>query len=437
MAVATKVSTIYYQDGQTLRFRFHKFQKMAMRAKERFLLLLGGTQSGKTSFGPIWLHREILLRGAGDYLVVTPSYPLLKTKALPEFERYFKHTLKLGEYNKADKVFTFSEAGEVSMFGSVQDDRTQIFFRHAQDPDALESATAKAAWLDECGQGKFKLGSFEAVMRRLSLHMGRVLMTTTPYNLGWLKQKFWDVWEAGKAAVESIRVISFPSIANPSFPKAEYERARRDLPRWKFDMFYRAIFTRPAGMIYDCFDTAVHKVPSFKIPHEWRVYAGFDFGSTNTACVKIAEDIITGTWYVFSEYHNGKISVESHVKNIQASYPPLESYGGAASEGDWRAEFGGAGIPIQKPPITSVEVGIERVFDAIKNRKLFFFDNVVNLLDEVSSYSREVDSDGEPTEKIAEKSTYHLLDALRYIISYLNDNDSGGWGSNPMADYRG
>ena len=124
---------------------------------------------------------------------------------------------------------------------------TIVYFGHAQDPDALESATAKAAWLDECGQTKFKLASFEAILRRLSLFMGRVLMTTTPYNLGWLKQKFWDGWHAGKGALASLRVISFPSIANPSFPRQEFERARASLPLWKFNMFYRAIFTRPAG----------------------------------------------------------------------------------------------------------------------------------------------------------------------------------------------
>ena len=41
---------------------------------------------------------------------------------------------------------------------------TNVYFGHAQDPDSLESATAKAAWLDEAGQGKFKLDSWRAVL---------------------------------------------------------------------------------------------------------------------------------------------------------------------------------------------------------------------------------------------------------------------------------
>jgi hypothetical protein len=247
--------------------------------------------------------------------------------------------------------------------------------------------------------------------------MGRILMTTTPYNLGWLKQKFWDVWQAGQGAAHSLIVISFPSIANPSFPKQEYERAQRDLPRWKFDMFYRAIFTRPAGMIYDCFDTAVHKIKRFPIPPHWERYAGIDFGGVNTAAVKIAQDPLTQKWYAYETYHKGGKSAEEHAKAIQGKDPVGTAYGGAASEGQWRMEFGRGGLPIFAPTIKSVEVGIDRVYGAIKRNQFYIFDDLDDLLDEVGSYARELNEMGEPTEAIADKSSYHLLDSVRYIGS--------------------
>lgn len=424
--VKAEAIPLYYLEGDTLKFRFHKYQKKAMAARQRFILLLGGTQSGKTSFGPIWLHREICLRGAGDYLAVAPSYPLMQKKMLPEFLRFFEQTLRLGSYNKGDKIFIVSEEGEIVLFGKKQQTRTVIYFGHAQDPDALESATAKAAWLDECGQTKFKLGSFEAIMRRLSLFMGRVLMTTTPYNLGWLKQKFWDIWQAGQAAVNNLIVISFPSIANPSFPREEYERARRDLPRWKFDMFYRAIFTRPAGMIYDCFDEDKHKVRPFFIPNDWRRYMGHDYGGVNTAAVYIAQEPNTNRHYVYRVYHHGGRTAKEHKGAMLDGEPvtPL-TYGGAKSEQQWRDEFAAAGLPVREPPISDVEVGIDRVYGAIKNDELFVFDDCSELLDEVLSYARELDDMGEPTEKIADKNTFHLLDALRYIMSYLRQDGKG------------
>lgn len=423
--VKAEAVSLYYLEGDTLKFRFHEYQKRAMTARQRFILLLGGTQSGKTSFGPIWLHREICLRGAGDYLAVAPSYPLMQKKMLPEFLRFFEQTLNLGTYNKADKIFLVSEHGEIALFGKLQKTRTAVYFGHAQDPDALESATAKAAWLDECGQTKFKLASFEAIMRRLSLFMGRVLMTTTPYNLGWLKQKFWDIWQAGQAAAHSMVVISFPSIANPSFPREEYERARRDLPRWKFDMFYRAIFTRPAGMIFDCLDEARHKVRPLPIADDWQRYVGQDYGGVNTAAVFVAAEPNSKRLYVYREYHEGGRTAAGHKEAMLASEATRPyAVGGAKSEQQWRDEFSAAGWPVKEPPISDVEVGIDRIYGAIQNDELFIFDDCVELWDQLMSYARELDEMGEPTEKIADKATFHLVDALRYIISYLRQENS-------------
>ena len=437
--VKAKQIPLYYHDGDTLKFRFHKYQKLAMKARERFILLLAGTQSGKTSFGPIWLHREICLRGAGDYLAVAPTYPLMQKKMLPEFLRYFEGVLKLGTYNKTDKIFTVSEAGEIALFGEAQDVPTQIHFGHAQDPDSLESATAKGAWLDECGQKKFKLNSFEAIMRRLSLFIGRVLMTTTPYYLGWLKQMFWDVWQAGKAKLESIAVIRFPSIANPSFPRQEYERAERTLPRWKFDMFYNAIFTRPAGMIYDCFDDSVHRIPAFPVPSEWRRYSGHDFGGVNKAAVFIAHDQHrTGNYYVYQEYLAGSETAGGHAREFKKLEPNhVTAYGGAPSEDQWRRELAQAGWPVSRPPVSDVEVGIDRVYELFKSGRLYVMDNCTGLLDEIMSYSRELNDEGEPTEKIENKSDYHRLDALRYICSVFQTGATVQFGANPLANHRG
>ena len=65
----------YRIDGHTLALTFHKGQWGAWDSGKRFILLLAGTQGGKTTFGPLWLWREIQQRGPGDYLVVTPTYP--------------------------------------------------------------------------------------------------------------------------------------------------------------------------------------------------------------------------------------------------------------------------------------------------------------------------------------------------------------------------
>lgn len=411
-------------DDQGLELHFHANQWRAWDSTKRIIAVLAGTQGGKTSFGPHWLYREIGLRGPGDYMVVTPTYPLLEKKALPELLRIFDKILALGKYvGGASKMFTFSSKGERRTFGKVQDVPTRVFFGHAQDPDSLESATAKGAWLDEAGQKKFKLGSWEAILRRLSIYLGRVLLTTTPYNLGWLKQMLWDPWMAHHQDHPDIEVVRFRSIDNPVFPQAEYERARRDLPRWKFDMFYNALFTRPAGLIYDSFDDTRHKIPRFAIPDEWPRFLGLDFGGVNTAGVFFAREPNTPRLYAYREYKAGGRTAKQHIQHLLQSEPRRPTTaGGAKSEQQWRDEFAAAGLAVKEPPISDVEVGIDRVYGCHSRDEILVFDDLAGYLDEKATYSRELDEAGEPTEKIEDKHDFHFMDAERYIISLLRGN---------------
>ena len=354
----------------------------------------------------------------------------------------FRTRLQLGEYQAQQKIFTFSEDGCRKMFGvpKITDDDapTQIFFGHAQDSESLESATAKAAWLDEAGQKKFRLGSWEAILRRLSIHEGRVLLTTTPYDLGWLKQLLWDPWVAANRNHPLIDVVNFDSTENPSFPKREFERARQNMPPWRFDLFYRGIFTRPAGLIYSSFKPEKHKIPRFDIPPEWPRHLGLDFGGVNTAGVFFAEERVgsdpTGRLIAYREYKAGERSAAEHVYHLMKGEPRIPTCaGGSKSEGQWRREFaaGGTvngvrvpGLPIFGPGGVEndarVEVGINRVWGAFNNDKLLIFDDLSGLLDELLSYSRELDEMGEPTAKIDSKEQYHRLDSARYILGHLN-----------------
>jgi hypothetical protein len=405
-------------------FHFHRGQSQAWLSNRRFIGVIAGTQSGKTSFGPLWLYREIQDRGIGDYIVATPTFALLEKKALPEFLTHFQRRLRVGTYVSSPvRKFTFSKEGSIRTFGKYDPDHpTVVFFGYAEDPESLESATAKAAWLDEAGQKKFKLGSWEAIQRRLSLAQGRALITTTPYDLGWLKQQIYDRWKAGDTLYD---VIRFDSTENPQFPPEEFERARNTLPEWKFNLFYRGIFTRPAGMIYDCFDEDRHVIPRFEIPGNWPRFLGLDFGGVNTAGVFFAEEqntenTPTGRYILYRTYKAGGRTAKEHAQHLLAGEPRLPlCVGGSHSEGQWRNEFRQGGLPVQEPPIKDVEVGIDRVYGAHKRNEILVFSDCRAYLEEKLTYSRELDETGEPTEKIEDKETFHIMDAERYIMARL------------------
>ena len=438
------------RDGKRgLRYNFHAGQRSAWRSDKRIVAIIAGARSGKTSFGATWLHREMIRRGPGHYLVAAPNYPLLDKGAAPEIKYLFETILGLGRLMKSKPpVFEFSESGKLAMWGHKPDRDPLIFFGHADDPESLEAMTAKAAWLDECGQNKFRVGSYEAIRRRLSTDQGRILMTTTPYNLGWLRQLVHDEWLKARRNHPEIDLFRFDSTANPAFPKDEYEKAKASMPLWRFNMFYRGIFSKPAGLIYDAFDETKHKCRPFSLPDHWPRFIGLDFGGINTAAVFFAQELNhmkqpTGRFFAYKEYKKPSITVAEHIVNLMKGEPRIPyCVGGSKSEGSWRSEFANGGIvqdatvaggwrkvhglPVHGPSVADVEVGITRVYSALRRDEIVVFDDMVGLLDEMLNYSREVDEMGEPTEKIADKETYHYLDATRYIIGYLKKDAPGG-----------
>ncbi len=387
-------------------FNLHRGQTRAWDSARRFVFVIAGTQGGKTCFGPVWLEREMQASGPGDYFAVTATYDLFKLKLLPELRRHFEEQRHWGTYGASERVIE-----------SI-DKKTRIILRSADAEGGLESATANAAWLDECGQNNFRIGAWEAVQRRLSLSQGRVLGTTTPYNLGWLHTEVFQRWQHGDPNFD---VVQFESIMNPAFPRAEYDRAKATLPTWKFEMFYRGNFSRPAGQIYGDFSDD-HIIDDFGIPAEWPRYVGIDFGAVNTATVWIAHDVSTESMFLYRATLEGNMSTDQHVAKAQErsrGERVVGWYGGSASETQQRWDWGAAGLGVQQPAIGDVEAAIDRVISLLKQYRLFVFRSCVGMVDEFHTYSRVLDDRGQPTEKIQDKETFHLLDALRYVVGSI------------------
>lgn len=297
----------------------------------------------------------------------------------------------------------------------------RIILRSAESAGGLEASTAKGAWLDECGMESFTVESWEAVLRRLSIAQGRVLGTTTLYSPNWLKQQVYDEWLKGNP---DFAWVEFNSAINPLFPAEEMERARRTMPAWRFAMQYLGRFDRPAGLIYDSFDPARHKVAPFPLPPTWGRYVGQDYGGVNTAHLWLAHDREADRYYVYDESLEGGLSTAEHAARAKAKADRkvLGWWGGAGSEEQQRLDYQAAGIPVKEPPIKDVEAGIARVYGLFKEDRLLVFSSCPGLLDELGSYRRKLDANGQPTEVIENKRAFHRLDSLRYVVAGLIGN---------------
>jgi hypothetical protein len=105
-----------------------------------------------------------------------------------------------------------------------------------------------------------------------------------------------------------------------------------------------------------------------------------------------AEDPATNKLYAYREYKAGGRTAAEHAAHIKQGEPPFATVvGGSKSEGQWRQEFTAGGLAVREPDQPEVEVGIDRVYGAIKSGKLFVFNTQMDgLLEELGTYSRKV-----------------------------------------------
>jgi hypothetical protein len=435
---------------------FHSGQRELWEATERTLIALCGTQGGKTAMLPWWLLREtqrcvnfLLDNPLGrNAIFAGPSLGLLRAQAIPALKRVWIDELNLARWVETPKPrLVLTRKGALRLLGLPM--KVTIHCAYTSDPNNLESMTADAAVWDEAGQVDNKETALEAIRRRLlvasSCGHGRLLIGTTPYEWNWLKYRLVD----RSIDDAAIRIVNWPSWLNPTVNEAECKRElQAGMPEWRWRMMYLGQFERPAGLIYDCFDDKFNICPRFRVPEDWPLVVGVDFGPENTAAVVLARERVptpdggwgeeTGRYYVIGTYHAGeKKTVGQHINAIRevvvretdGAYRKPVGYGGSQGEVGWRESWSMAGLPLAKPSDGDVEYQIQLVWSGFRRRiaggrhagfgQLVVFDDLYPLLGEIGAYSREITPEGERTDKIANKSRFHRLDALRYVAPAL------------------
>lgn len=194
------------------------------------------------------------------------------------------------------------------------------------------------------------------------------------------------------------------------------------------------LWAPPEGAIYDCYDEESHVVKAFDPPRLWPRFVGIDPFGAQIGAVWLAWDAQNEVLNVYREYLEPfGLSTPQHVVKILeasgysaqgaptgAAEPIYAWVGGGPSERQARTDWTFAGIPLLTPQITEVWSGIDRVQNLLHNFRLVIHDNCINLRSEISGYSRVV-RDGMVTDAIENKEAFHLLDALRYIVSWLSE----------------
>lgn len=364
---------------------------------------IAGSGGGKT-----WLGARIMLawltKQQGNYIAVSPTFGMLDRTLVPTL------TGMLDDYGV--RYEHLQQRGIIKALGST------IYLASADNPERIEGIHAIAAWLDEAGQMERLM--FEVASRRVGLVKGKVLITTTPYSMNWLKNDVYDRWLAGD---KNYYVRQWSSIDNPAYSREFFERARSEMSDARFKMMMLGEFAASDGLIWPDALNADLWEDAPEVQASWSLYHGLDFGYNHpTAGVWAAldnDDVL----HVNLEYVQAGRTIDEHAVNIKL----IEAGRSFIRWGDPENKQAMADLAARdlyyQNAIKPVLEGIDKVTARIRTGRIRFTKGLTNLARTFSSYEWERVNDM-PTDRPRKRGdgTDDIADALRYMVMGI---DSG------------
>ena len=385
-------------------FRLHQGQLDILAHPARFSAAIAGTGGGKTVLGPIWAARQI--KAAAERLkghpqvgfVVAPTYPILARATAPTLVEMFRGTDLEGRYVPSQNLYYLPH------------DLGLIWLLGADRPGGLEGGQADWAWIDEGGQ--LKVDAWYAIRRRTGHKEAPILITTTPYRLNWLHDKFYQPFLAGDP---DYYVRQWASIENPTYSRAEYESAKRAMSPQRAAMMYDGEFVRFAGLVYqnlpDC--ALPEHIDAGDYPNARKV-GGIDWGWQNPFCalgaVLFVNEYGDDVLYVHYERYMRETGLEDHAASLPEGY----EWWADPAEPSSIHEFRQAGHAVRKAN-NSIVLGIDAVHARLNTLRLVISPHCKALLAEAEQYAYPEKDDEMYGEKPLDVNN-HAMDALRYLV---------------------
>jgi hypothetical protein len=362
-----------------------------------YLFFIGGTGTGKSSLIPIKLFRWIRKRHGGRYLVTEPSYPFIERDAKPYTIDYFDHTPLKGKWSEKRRCY----------YGL----NYEIYFGSADKPDLLEGGHYDGIICDEVAE--YRRQVWIVLQPRVFLKEGQFCGFSTPYpgrTQAWIADEPYEEWKGGNP---KYKFVQCPSIANPAFPKDEFERLRREMAPAEFAMRYLGEFAAAVGLVYDLKKESI--VPYREPPPNADVWCGMDFGFGHpTALAYMFEE--NGVVYQFREYEASAVDYETHVLNnleplmrynVRRIYYDPSNPQGATEMKKWLKK---QGLEISfLAAINDVNMGIAEVSKLLNTERFYLMDTCLQTKEECRNYVWRGDSPLKEWDDLMDAQRYGLM----------------------------
>lgn len=204
----------------------HQGQLDTVASTARTTVDTWGQGSGKTTAGYWWVYGRMRVYPGEAWFIGFPDYGLLNQTILEPLDPDRPTLLEFLE--------SVGEKPHLQIVDRIINCKSgNIFFQSSENLTRWEGAHVKGAWIDEFDETP--LGAYRRAMERTRMRQGQVLLTGTLRKMGWIKTELQPRWESGDPTVKRIQL---PSTANPAYPPAAMEEARRTLPWWEYARLY-------------------------------------------------------------------------------------------------------------------------------------------------------------------------------------------------------
>jgi PBSX family phage terminase large subunit len=381
---------------ERLDIKLHRFQWQAVFAPQRFVAMVAGKRGGKTLAGAVWSRIQFDTFPGDNGIITIPTYKTLQQATLPTFFKYNPDLKKF--YKKSDQVIEVPGRG-------------LIFIRSMDSENSIEGIEARWIWADEAGMMSYD--AWVNMQGRVSRLEGKIFLTTTPYDMGWLFSDFYQRYRDGD---QNYLVVQFRSVDNPYFPEKEFLRLKQTLDSRLFKRQFEGQFEKMEGLVYPDFDFHFHVTEN--IPKDFDfVIAGVDWGweaPTSIGVWGIKDDV----FYRIDEWvesHKTQEEIEEVALMLKAKYNIKRWYPDKA-EPDRIASFNAKHLycmDVNK----DITWGIAKITELIKSDRLRVHPRCRRFLDEIERYHYPVQKEGTAIKEEPVKVDDHCMDEMRYALT--------------------
>jgi hypothetical protein len=242
-------------------------------------------------------------------------------------------------------------------------------------------------------------------------------------------------------ATPNWKYFHFKSSDRPTYPRAILKQAKASLPARIYAQEYLAEWTSAPGQFFDCFEER-HIISPSQLPNHYdSIWFGNDNGSTNPAICVIG--VAGNNHYIIDAWSNPhpltSVTVDEIIKQLHSflndyqaqadavhiRFPDdrndlvlsARSYGNAHNLIPFRKT---ASIARNNPgPIGRASIVNTLFFQD----RLFILSSLSDQIEELRSYHRDKNSQGEHIDKVAPNQKDHFCDSTLYVLAALNKNN--------------